>query len=71
MKTQMQLTNKIIKNLLVSGCPSGLPLEYIVDNLSLIINLNQPLLPFDNSNTTKSFQAYRQSRPRQKNQSFQ
>lgn len=56
---------------LLSGCPSGLPLEYIVDSLSLIKNLNQPLLPFENSMMTYSFQAYTPSRPRQKKKSFQ
>lgn len=36
--------------------PSGLPLEYIVANLPSSMNLNQPLLPLDNSRAQDSFQ---------------
>lgn len=50
---------------------SGFPLLNIADIVSLIINLNQPLLAFENSKRQLLFQAYKQSLPQQKKKSFQ
>ena len=55
----------------LSELPSGLPLEYMVASLLSSMNLNQPLLPLDNSSAAASLQRYRQSRPRTMHQSFQ